>query len=117
MALWQRDSVFVRLFVGDAGTTEASRRSRCCGVEWTYLYLFSDWLAVDPDLAWSHARFRDPDPQGGDHIPGALTTTANIGLTLDRLGPRFSALRLTISDQFDAVIMNYTSSGATIGVP
>lgn len=43
--------------------------------------------------------------------------TANIGLTLDRLGPRFSALRLTISDQFDAVIMNYTSSGATIGVP
>ncbi|MFZ2971707.1 MAG: TonB-dependent receptor [Ferribacterium limneticum] len=94
VALWQLDSASELLFVGDAGTTEASRPSRRYGVEWTNLYVLSDWLAVDADLAWSHARFRDHDPLVGDYIPGAVTTTANIGLTLDHLGPWFGAVRL-----------------------
>ncbi|MGB4062701.1 MAG: TonB-dependent receptor [Azonexus sp.] len=94
IALWQLDSASELLFVGDAGTTEASRPSRRYGVEWTNLYVLSDWLAIDADLAWSHARFRDHDPLVGDYIPGAVTTTANIGLTLDHLGPWFGAVRL-----------------------
>lgn len=94
VALWQLDSASELLFVGDAGTTEASRPSRRYGVEWTNLYVLSDWLALDADLAWSHARFRDHDPLVGDFIPGAVTTTANIGMTLDHLGPWFGAVRL-----------------------
>jgi outer membrane receptor protein involved in Fe transport len=94
VALWQLDAASELLFVGDAGTTEPSRPSRRYGVEWTNLYVLADWLAVDADLAWSHARFRDHDPAVGDHIPGAVTTTANIGLTLDHLGPWFGAVRL-----------------------
>ena len=94
VSLWQLDAASELLFVGDAGTTEASRPSRRRGVEWTNLYVLADWLAIDADLAWSHARFRDHDPVVGDHIPGAVTTTANIGLTLDHLGPWFGALRL-----------------------
>ena len=94
LSLWQLDAASELLFVGDAGTTEASRPSRRHGVEWTNLYVVADWLAIDADLAWSHARFRDHDPVVGDHIPGAVTTTANIGLTLDHLGPWFGALRL-----------------------
>jgi outer membrane receptor protein involved in Fe transport len=92
VALWQLESASELLFVGDAGTTEASRPSRRYGVEWTNLYTPTDWLAIDADLAWSHARFRDQAPEG-DYIPGAVATTANLGLTLDQLGPWFGALR------------------------
>ena len=53
----------------------------------------NDWLAVDADLAWSHARFRDAAPEGS-YIPGAVGTTANLGLSIDQLGPWFGALRL-----------------------
>ncbi|PKO90167.1 MAG: TonB-dependent receptor [Betaproteobacteria bacterium HGW-Betaproteobacteria-12] len=93
LALWQLTADSELLFVGDAGTTEAARPSRRYGVEWTNLYVAADWLAIDADLAWSHARFRDVAPEG-EHIPGAVATTANLGLTIDRLGPWFGALRL-----------------------
>jgi outer membrane receptor protein involved in Fe transport len=93
VALWQLDTASELLFVGDAGTTEASRPSRRYGVEWTNLYIPTDWLAIDADLAWSHARFHDHDPNGS-HIPGAVSATANLGVTVDNLGPWFGALRL-----------------------
>lgn len=92
VAVWQLENASELLFVGDAGTTEASRPSRRYGVEWSNLYTATDWLAFDADLAWSQARFRDPSPEG-DHIPGAVTTTANLGLTVDHLGAWFGALR------------------------
>jgi outer membrane receptor protein involved in Fe transport len=93
LALWQLDSASELLFVGDAGTTEASRPSQRYGVEWTNLYTLTDWLSLDADLAWSHARFRDDDP-AGNYIPGAVVTTANLGVTVDQVGPWFGALRL-----------------------
>jgi outer membrane receptor protein involved in Fe transport len=58
------------LFVGDAGTTEASRPSRRVGVEWTNDYRVNSWLTFDVDLAYTHARFTNYDP-AGDRIPGA----------------------------------------------
>ena len=94
LSLWQLDAASELLFVGDAGTTEPSRPSRRYGVEWTNFAVLSDWLAIDADLAWSHSRFRDHDPLLGDYIPGAVTSTANIGLTIDHVGPWFGALRL-----------------------
>jgi len=113
VAMWQLDSASELLFVGDAGTTEASRPSRRYGVEWTNLYVLSDWLAVDADLAWSHARFRDHDPLVGDYIPGAVTTTANIGLTLDHLGPWFGAVRLRYFGPRPLIEDNSVRSGAS----
>jgi outer membrane receptor protein involved in Fe transport len=92
VALWQLEAASELLFVGDAGTTEASRPSRRYGIEWTNLYVATDWLAIDADLAVSHARFRDPDA-AGNHIPGAVSSTANLGLTVDQIGPWFGALR------------------------
>jgi outer membrane receptor for Fe3+-dicitrate len=92
LALWQLDSASELLFVGDAGTTEASRPSRRYGVEWNNLYLPTSWLAIDADLAWSQAQFTDGDPVG-NRIPGAVETTANVGITIDQLGPWFGTLR------------------------
>ncbi len=92
LALWQLQSDSELLFVGDAGTTEASRPSRRYGVEWSNLYLPASWLAFDADLAWSHAQFTDGDPVG-KYIPGAIRTTANVGITIDQIGPWFGTLR------------------------
>ena len=64
------------LFVGDAGTTEASRPSRRVGVEWTNKYKPVPWLTFDLDVAYTRARFTDFD-SAGDRIPGAPAWVAS----------------------------------------
>lgn len=93
VALWRLDLDSELLFIGDAGITEPSRPSKRYGVEWNNLWAANSWLAFDADLSWSHARFSRSDP-AGDYIPGAVTTTANLGATIDGIGPWFGALRL-----------------------
>ena len=74
------------LFVGDAGTTEASRPSRRVGVEWTNRWRLRPWLALDLDLAATQARFTSSDP-AGNRIPGAPNLVAAAGLVLGQEGP------------------------------
>jgi hypothetical protein len=92
-ALWNLDIDSELLFVGDGGITEPSRASRRYGVEvgayWTPL----DWLIVDADYAWAHARFTDPDP-AGDYIPGAVETVISMGLTIHRDAGWFGGARV-----------------------
>ncbi len=93
MALWQLDSASELIFVGDAGTTQASRPSRRYGVEWTHVFKpHRHWL-LDLDWAWSHARFKDTSV-AGNFIPGAVQTTANLGVTYAPAGPWSVALRM-----------------------
>lgn len=92
VALWQLRADSELLFVGDAGTTEASRPSRRHGVEWSNYWALNRWLAIDADFAWTEARFSDAVPEG-TYIPGAAARTTNLGLTVDRRGPWFGALR------------------------
>ena len=82
-ALWRLDLDSELLFVGDAGTTEASRPSRRWGLEWTNDLRPVSWLALDADLAWSHARFTDGDP-AGDDIPGSVGLVLAAGATIVR---------------------------------
>jgi hypothetical protein len=81
------------LFVGDAGTTEASRPSRRIGVEWTNSYRPTSWASFDLDLAFTHARFTDYSPEG-DLIPGAPDFVGSAGMTLGADTGWFGALRL-----------------------
>jgi hypothetical protein len=81
------------LFVGDGGTTEASRPSRRAGIEWTNFWRVSPKLTLDLDVTWTDARFTDDDPAGRD-IPGAIETTVAAGVTVDDLGKWFGSLRL-----------------------
>ena len=67
------------LFVGDGGTTEASRPSRRRGVEWTNYFQPMDGLKIDADLAFTRARFNDGDPD--DRIPGAMEVVVAAGVT------------------------------------
>jgi outer membrane receptor protein involved in Fe transport len=93
LAFWRLDLDSELLFVGDAGTTEASRPSRREGVEWANYWTPLRGLIVDADLTWSRARFTDNSPQG-DRIPGAIERTASLGIAFDDAGPYYGGLRL-----------------------
>ena len=80
------------LFVGDAGTTEASRPSRRVGVEWTNQYQVLPWMRLDLDVAYTRARFTDFDP-AGNFIPGAPAWVAGGGVTFGDERGWFGALR------------------------
>jgi hypothetical protein len=92
LSLWQLDLDSELVFLGDAGTTEASRPSRREGVEIANYYQPRPGSIVDADLAWSHARFTDNDPAGSS-IPGAIERTLSIGITAER-GKWSGGLRL-----------------------
>ena len=81
------------LFIGDAGTTEPSAPSKRYGVEWNNFYAINKELSLDLDLAWAHSRFVNDNNQK-TYIPGAVSSTANIGLSFDNTGPWFGSVRL-----------------------
>lgn len=93
LSLWQLQTASELLFVGDAGTTEPSRPSRRSGLEWGHFARVGQHVALDADLSWSRARFTDADA-AGPFIPGAVSTTANLGITLDAWGPWSTSFRL-----------------------
>jgi hypothetical protein len=93
VSLWRLDLDSELLFIGDAGSTEASRPSHRYGVEMTNYVRISPVLTADADLAWSHARFTDADP-AGNFIPGSVETVAGLGLTADTVRGAFGSIRL-----------------------
>ena len=70
LSLWRLTSASELVFVGDAGTTEASRPSLRRGIEWSNRYIPKPWLLVDLDLSASRAQFTDDNP-AGNTIPGS----------------------------------------------
>ncbi|MCS6860898.1 MAG: TonB-dependent receptor [Abditibacteriales bacterium] len=93
LSLWRLDLDSELLFVGDAGTTEASRPSRRTGMEWTNYYTPNRWLTIDADLAISRARFTDDDP-AGNRIPGAIEKTLALGVAVESPSGWFGSVRL-----------------------
>ncbi len=101
LALWWLDMDSELVFSGDAGSTEAGAPSRRYGVEWTNYYTPTNWLALDADFSFSHARFRQTvvnDDLGvqGRHIPDAVDSVIATGIAFHQPGERglFSELRL-----------------------
>ena len=92
LSLWALDLDSELLFVGDAGTTEASRPSRRVGIEFTNFYRPKSWLTLDFDYAFARARFSDDDPTG-ERIPGAIEGVAAIGAAVDLPAGWFGSLR------------------------
>jgi outer membrane receptor protein involved in Fe transport len=92
-SLWQLNLDSELLFVGDAGTTEASRPSKRQGVEWSTHYTPYKWLLLDLHLSGSQARFTDNDAVG-NLIPGAIDKVVSAGITIDKLNNYFGSLQL-----------------------
>ncbi len=112
VSLFMLDQASEIVFVGDAGTTEASRASRRYGVEWTNIYQPKPWLKLDADVALTHARFVGFNsdqaalfdslagfPQAqignapGNYIPNAPAMVASAGVTVGEKTGWFGALR------------------------
>jgi outer membrane receptor protein involved in Fe transport len=93
VTLWTLSLDSELIFVGDAGTTEASRPSHRYGVEWANYYAPRPWLILDGDLSWSNSHFTDFDP-AGNHIPGSVVTVVSAGATVDSVRRIFGSIRL-----------------------
>lgn len=94
-AFWWLDIDSELLFVGDAGTTIASRPSRRYGLEFANYYSPVDWLSLDADVSLSHARFRNHESNIGDNIPNSVETVIAAGSTFhDWFGGLFGGPRL-----------------------
>ena len=92
LSLWSLKLDSELLFVGDAGTTEASRASERRGIEASVIWNPLSWLIVDADLAWSRSRFSDFDA-AGDRIPGAVENVASVGVAIDHPSGWFGGAR------------------------
>jgi hypothetical protein len=93
LSAWWLDIDSELLFVGDAGTTQASRPSRRYGLEFANYWTPTKWLTLDADVSVSQARFRDRDP-AGQCIPGAIETVVAAGIAVHDLNGFFGGLRL-----------------------
>lgn len=93
LTLWHLDIDSELVFVGDAGTTSASRPSRRQGIEWANYWNPNEWVLIDADVSVSSARFTDVDT-AGDRIPGAIEQAASVGISLLEADPWVGGLRL-----------------------
>jgi hypothetical protein len=112
-ALWNLDIDSELLFVGDGGITEPSRASRRYGVEVGAYWTPMDWLVVDADYAWSHARFEGSDP-AGDYIPGAVETVVSLGLAVHREAGWFGGARMRYFGPAPLIEDNSVRSDSTL---
>jgi hypothetical protein len=96
-ALWHLELDSELLFVGDAGTTEATRPSERWGLELNNFWMIDEVWSLEADIAWTDARFSD-DAIEGRHIPGALETVASATLSAQTPAGWFGALRVRYVD-------------------
>jgi outer membrane cobalamin receptor len=85
VAGWALDLQSELTYVGDAGTTEPSGRTRRIGLDLEGRFRLTEWLWADADLNLSRGRFRD-EPAGADLVPLAPTITSTGGLTVQGIG-------------------------------
>jgi hypothetical protein len=92
-SIWGLDIASETVFLGDAGLAAPSRPSRRTGIELSGELRPAGPVHVDADLAYSRARFRDPNP-AGDHIPGAVEGVVSAGIEYRHPSGEFVELRL-----------------------
>jgi hypothetical protein len=68
------------LFVGDAGNTEVNDGSRRYGVEFTTFWQPNEWLAANFTYTYTDAEYLSGQEGGGREIPGAVESSAMLGL-------------------------------------
>ncbi len=113
-AFWWMDTQSELVFVGDAGTTEASRPGRRYGIEFANYYSPVHWLTLDADFSFSRARFRDDAPEG-NRIPNAVETVLATGATVhDVFGGFFGGPRLRFFGPRALIEDNSARSSSTL---
>lgn len=93
LALWHLELDSELLFVGDAGTTEASRPSDRWGVEFNNYWNINETWTMEADFAWTDAKFDNSAPEG-EEITGAIPFVATTALTADYPSGWFGSFRI-----------------------
>ncbi len=91
LALWLLDFNSELVWDADEGTTDPSAPSRRMGVEWSERWQPLPWLLFDLDVAYSQARFINPDTNG-QYVPEAIESAVSAGASIHRLGPWSASL-------------------------
>ena len=112
LALWQLRQNSELLFVGDAGTTEASRPSLRTGIEALVQYQARPWLAFDASAGVTRSRFTDVAPPG-NYVPNAPNAVVSAGVTVENFNQWFGAVRWRYFGPRSLSEDNSVSSGAT----
>ncbi|MEM1411006.1 MAG: TonB-dependent receptor [Pseudomonadota bacterium] len=97
IALWYLELDSELLFVGDAGTTEASGASERYGIEFNNFWVLNDVWILEADFAWTESKFSD-EPSGEDEIPGALPFVASGAITAEYPSGWFGSFRVRYFD-------------------
>lgn len=92
IAFWSLNLDSELLFVGDAGNTEPSFRSKRHGLEFTSFYRFAENWTLDFEYAYADASFVDL-PSNQDEIPGAIKHVLQMGVALAPANGWFGAAR------------------------
>ncbi len=91
LAFWRLDSDSELVYNSNSsiGSTEPNGASKRHGIELNNHLVFNDWLLVDADMAWTHARYADDNANGeeGNYIANAVSRVGLLGITLPNLGP------------------------------
>jgi hypothetical protein len=91
LALWSlnSDSELVYNADSDIGSTSPNAASKRDGVEWNNHLVAGEHLLLDLDLAWTHARYAEPNQNGqlGDFIPNAVPKVGIFRATIQNYGP------------------------------
>ncbi|GAB2591529.1 TonB-dependent receptor [Dyella jejuensis] len=86
LALWHLNTASELIYNADSdiGSTTPNGASTRYGVEWNNHLMLNNWLLLDADLAYTHARYTHENENGlsGDYIPNAVPKVASIGLTV-----------------------------------
>jgi outer membrane receptor protein involved in Fe transport len=91
LSLWTLDLESELVFVGDAGGTEPSGRTRRTGIELANFYRLNPWLALDADLALTRARYRD-EP-AAPYVANSISKVVTAGITAGLKQGAFGSLR------------------------
>jgi outer membrane receptor protein involved in Fe transport len=110
--LWQLRQNSELLFVGDAGTTEASRPTLRTGIEALVQYQAKSWLAFDASAGVTRARFTDVE-EAGNYVPNAPNAVVSAGMTVENLENWYGALRWRYFGPRPLTEDNSVSSAAT----
>ncbi len=92
VSVWALDLDSELVFSGDAGDTEASGATRRYGVEFANYYKIHSWLALDADVSFTHARYREGAP--ADYVANSLSTVVTGGIVAGKSDGLFGSLRL-----------------------
>lgn len=92
-AIWSLELDSELLFVGDAGTTEASRASKRWGVELSAYYNMTEALTLDLEYAFTRAYYKERSFEGNS-LPGALEHVLQAGVSREWASGWFGSVRL-----------------------